>query len=319
MQYKKFYLLSVSVVLAVSIYPIMMGITTLSAYLASGFVDAASYPKYIIPYTPLCIALLAATCLMPVLTHRFKRYALPAASLLGAAIFFAYEIGLEQIQVVEGYESLPLDSWQYSLCVATPEVLQSIGQPIYAQSNPAYKVHFYLIALVILLSVIHVIYGYTRMIKEQNDTKKKPLAAQLVCALVFIGLCVLACFTAFYRNGTLDISALSASLMTAFFIVFGVTFGVYFGCLFYGKSRALSVLLPAVAAAVTTTAMYLGELVLMDGVLFRLGRGAFFAPLGLLPFAPADILVILASGVLTYLIMWLLNKGAKQTAPHAVS
>ena len=319
MLYKKFYLLSVSVVLAVSIYPIMMGITTLSANLTSGFVDAASYPKYIIPYTPLCIALLTAVCLMPLLYRLCRKYTLPAVSLLAAAIFFVCEIGLEQIRVAEGSQALPLDSWQYSLCVATPEVLQSIGQPIYAQSNPAYKIHFYLIALVILLSVTGVIYGYTRMIKENSYTKKKPLAAQLVCALVFIGLCVLACFTAFYRNGTLDISALSASLMTAFFIVFGVTFGVYFGCLFYGKSNALSVLLPAIIAAATTAAMYLGELVLMDGVLFRLGSGAFFAPLGLLPFASADILVILASGVLTHLIMWLLNKGAKQTAPHAVS
>jgi O-antigen/teichoic acid export membrane protein len=201
------------------------------------------------------------------------------------------------------------------LCVATPEVLKSIGQPIYAQGNPAYKVHFYLIALVILLSVVNVLYGYTRMLKENDRSPKKPLMTQLVCALVFIGLCIWACFTAFYRNGTLDISALSASLMAIFFVVFGVTLGVYFSCIFYGRRRFLSLVLPAVVASATTAAMYAGELVLMDGALFRLGSGAFFEPLGGLPLSPADISIILAAGALTLVIAALINRGTAQRAP----
>lgn len=306
---RKFFALSVATFAAAAAYPVYMGVVTIISAIKNGFVEAADYPKYIIPYTPLAIALLTAALLMPLLYKKLRRWALPVASLAAASLFFACEIGLEQVRILEGYEILPLDAWQYSLCIATPEVLRSIGEPIYAQNNPAYKVHFYLISLVILLSVSYVFYGYTRMFKDNDHFRKKPLAAQLVCALVFIGLCIYACFTAFYRNGTLDISSLSASLMAAFFIVFGVTFGTYFGCIFYGKRRLLSCWLPAVAAIATTGAMYAGELVLTDGVLFRLGRGAFFKPLGALPFAPADILVILASGALTYLIAWLLNRG----------
>jgi hypothetical protein len=203
---------------------------------------------------------------------------------------------------------LPLESWQYSLCMATPQVLKTIGEPIYAQNNPAYKIHFYLIALVILLAVINVVYGYSKMIKEKVYDKKLPLLVQLISVTIFIGLCILACFTAFYRNGTINISLISSVLMSIFFIVFGVTFGVYFGCLFYGKKKVLSVMIPAIISAVTTIVMYIGELVLMGGVLFKFGEGGIFEPLSMMPFAIIDFVVILLSGIVTYFVMATLYK-----------
>lgn len=306
--YKKFYLLSLLAVILVSAYPVYMGAVTMIHYIQNGYIDAANYQKYVIPYTPLCFALIACTALMPVFIRLFKKHSLLAASACGTLLFILAEVLFEQIQVLEGYQALPADAWQYSLCIATPQVLQSIGQPFYAQNNPAYKIHFYIIALVILLAVIHVIHGFLKMIREGGYEKKRPLIAQLVSVAVFTGLCILACFTAFYRNGTLQLPAISAVLMSVFFIVFGITAGVYAGCLFYGRKKLLALLLPAAIAVATTLAMYIGELVLTGGVLFCMGSGLLFEPKGGVPFAIADFLIMFASGAVTYFIMYLLNK-----------
>lgn len=302
MKYKSFYFLSLLVIVLASVYPIYMGIVTLGSYLYNGSINVANYKKYIIPYTPICIALIVSAALMPLIFKLFKRYTLPVVSLLGTVLFFAAEFGFEQIKVNEGFMKIPLESWQLSLCVATPEVLHSIGKPIFAENNPAFKVHFYIIAIVIILAVLNVIYGFSKMLREQDFSKKRPLIAQAISAILFISLCILACFTAFYRNGTINISPLSAVLMSVFFIVFGVTAGIYCGSIFYGKSKLFSKIVPAITASLTTLIMYIGELVLMGGVLFKFGKGFFFEPIGATPFSPVDVVIILVSGVVTYVV-----------------
>lgn len=311
MNYKKFYLFSLSVVALASVYPIHMGVVTLGRYLQNGFIDVADYPKYIIPYTPISIALIISTALMPLIFKLFKRYTLLVVSFIGTVLFLASELGFEQIKVIEGYVEMPLESWQLSLCMATPEVLRSIGEPIYAANNPAFKIHFYIIAIVIILAVLNVIYGFSKMFREQNFDKKRPLIAQAISASLFIGLCILACFTAFYRNGTINISTLSAILMSIFFIVFGITVGIYCGSIFYGKSKLFSKIIPAITASLTTLIMYIGELVLMGGTLFKYGNGFFFEPIAAIPFSLVDIIIILVSGVITYIIMHRLNNSHK--------
>ena len=311
MKYRNFYLLSLLAVVIASIYPIYMGAVTLIRYLQNGFVDVADYQKYIIPYTPISIALIVSTALMPLIFKLFRRYTLPVVSLLGSVLFFISEIGFEKIKVIEGYVKMPLESWQLSLCMATPEVLRSIGKPIYATYNPVFKIHFYIIAIVIILAVLNVNYGFSKMIREQNFSKKRPLIAQAVSALLFIGLCILACFTAFYRNGTIHISPLSAILMSVFFIVFGITVGIYCGSIFYGKSKLMSKIIPAITASLTTLIMYIGELLLMGGVLFKYGDGFLFEPIAAIAFSAADIVIILASGIITYFLMYLLNNPRK--------
>ncbi|HWQ41762.1 MAG TPA: hypothetical protein VN456_06955 [Desulfosporosinus sp.] len=303
MNYKNFYLLSLLTVVLASVYPLYMGVITLGSYWQNGSIDVADYQKYIIPYTPISIALIASVTLMPLTFKLFKHYTLPVVSVLGTVLFFASEFGFEQIKVIEGYVQMPLESWQLSLCMATPEVLRSIGEPIYAANNPAFKLHFYLIAIVIILAVLNVIYGFSKMIREQDFSKKRPLIAQAISAVLFIGLCLLACFTAFYRNGTLNISPLSALLMSGFFTVFGITVGIYCGSIFYGKNKLLAKILPALIASLTTLIMYIGELELMGGVLFNYGKGFFFEPLEAIPFSAADLVIILVSGVITYIVM----------------
>lgn len=308
-RYLRFYLLSVFIIFLSAAYPVYMGAVTLAAWFKQGHVASADYPKYIIPYSPISIALIIVVLLMPVIYHLFRKRTLLAASILGTAVFMLTELGFEKIPVIENYTSLklPLESWQYSLCVATPEVLRSIGEPVYAANNPAFKLHFYFIALIIVLAVINVVWGFTKMIRAQDFTKKRPLIAQLVCVSVFLGLCILACFTAFYRNGTLNIPPLSAVLMSIFFVVFGVTSGTYLGCILYGSKKLLSVVVPSLAASATTIMMYVGELILMDRKLFILGNGTLFIPLGGIPFAVTDFIIIVLSGVITYFLMKLLN------------
>lgn len=302
MNYKNFYFLSLLALVLASVYPLYMGVETLVSYLQNGSIDVADYHKYIIPYTPISIALIASVSLMPLIFKLFKRYTLLVISVLGTVFFFASEFGFEQIKVIEGYVEMPLESWQLSLCMATPEVLRSIGEPIYAANNPAFKLHFYLIAIVIILAVLNVIYGFSKMIREQDFSNKRPLIAQAVSAVLFIALCILACFTAFYRNGTLNISPLSALLMAGFFTVFGITVGIYCGSIFYGRNKLLAKILPALIASLTTLIMYIGELELMDGVLFKYGKGFFFEPM-VIPFSLADLVIILVSGVITYFVM----------------
>lgn len=294
-QYRMFFIVSFSILVIMSLYPIYMGVAAFIAYFQNGFINSEEYPKYIIPYTPMCIAVIVSALLLPVLYRLSKRFAVLFDSVIGISLFFAGELFFEQIKVAEDYQKLPLDSWQYSLCVATPEVLQSIGEPIYADNNPAYKIHFYLIAIVIILSIIGILYGFTRMYKEGSVKNRKALIAQTICTVLFISLCIFACFTAFYRNGTRYISPLSAFLTGMFFIVFGVTFGSCFSCWMYGKKPFLSFFLPVIVSAATTIIMYIGEFLLMDGVLFVFGRGIFFEPLGRMPFSLCDIAIVLVT------------------------
>lgn len=315
MKYKSFYLLSLLVIALASSYPLYMGALTLGRFLQKGYINTLEYPKYLIPYVPICTALLTAAALMPVIFRLFRRHALAASSTLGLLVFLIAETGLEKIRVIEGTMQMPLESWQLSLCMATPEVLRSIGKPIYAAGNPAFKVHFYIISALIILVVLSTIYGISKMLREQDFSRRRPLVIQGVSILVFIGLCILACLTAFYRNGTINISPLSSILMSIFFIVFGITAGTYCGSILYGKGRLLMVLIPAAAASLTTLLMYIGELTLMGGVLFRYGSGILFEPLAPVPFSIVDIAIILFSGFSTFKIMDYIFQTEQITSP----
>ncbi len=306
--YKRFYLLSLAGVLIASFYPIYMGVIVISDYIKNAWIDVANYPKYIIPYTPISISLIIMVVFLPVIFKLFKRYALLAASVLGIGLFFAGELFFENMVVMDGMTKVNIESWQLMSCIATPETWKTIGNPLIAQYSPAFKIHFYIISIVIILAVLNVLYGFASMIIKNRYDKKRPLIAQAISAVIFIGLCILACFTAFFRNGTINISPLSATLMSVFFIVFGVTFGVYTGSFFYGKRTILWVTVPSILAMIATVVMYFGELVLMGGVLFKYGKGFIFEPIGLIPFAAIDIAIICISGFITFFILGMMKK-----------
>jgi len=313
------YLISLGAILLLSSYPLWMGVKVLSAHLRAGYVDAADYPKYVIPYTPIALALIVCAALLPLAIKYIKKLALPITSALGTGLFLLAETAFERVMVfgqtiVDGAD---IGSWQFALCMVTPEVQRTIeyqrtiGQELSARYSPAFKVHFYLIAILIVLAVLGVIYGFARL----NYNKRKPLVLQTCAVAVFIGLCIFACFTAFYRTGDLLISPISSWLMSLFFIVFGVTAGAYAGSLLYVRKPVLSRLLPALIAMATAAAMYLGELMMMGGLLFRFGDGPFFAPIGVCPLAPIDFLVIALSGAITYALLYLIRHKELRPCP----
>jgi len=301
---KNVYLLSLSAVLLASVYPIYMGAVMLRAYLQDGGIDVADYPSYIIPYTPICIALIVCTALLPLAFRLCKKFTLPTLSALGVALFLGAEIAFEQIAVFASHSSrMNIETWQMLSCFMTPLVRESIWDSLNIRYNASFKIHFYAIAILIVIAVIGVIYGFYKMAHTQNYSRKKPLFAQLISVIIFIGLCILACFTAFYRTGSINLSPLSAVLMTLFFLIFGITAGVYTGTWLYEKQKTLSLIIPSVAAALTTIVMYVGEMVMMNGRLFLRGSGFLFEELGTLPFSIMDIMTILLSGVITYAVL----------------
>lgn len=301
---KKVYLYALGAVLLASAYPIYMGAVMFSAAIQTGGIDAANYPRYIIPYTPVCIALILCAALLPLASKLCKKFALPVLSALGVLSFLGAEAGFERIAVFTDMSTkMNVETWQLLSCMMTPLVSASVWDSLNIRYNPAFKIHFYAIALLIVLAVINVIHGFYRAAGARNVARKKPLAVQLVCVIVFIGLCILACFTAFFRTGELNISPLSAVLMTGFFLTFGVTAGVYTGTCLYGKQKLFSIILPSIAAMAAAVILYIGEMVMMNGRLFLLGSGFLFGPVGGLPLSLADMLTILASGVISYFIL----------------
>jgi hypothetical protein len=73
--------------------------------------------------------------------------------------------------------------------------------PYITKYSSVFKIHFYIISVIIDLVILGVVYGFYKMACDENYKKKKPLIMQLGSVTVFVGLCIFACFTAFYRTG----------------------------------------------------------------------------------------------------------------------
>lgn len=319
--YYRFYLFSVVGTLLASAYPLYMGAKVVVDMLRNGTVNAEDYPKYVIPYTPISLAILLGVTLMPLLIRCAGRFALPSASALSVGVFFLTELLLENAVVVTESGWSSLEGWQMFSCYIPPDLFVTrTWTPVnvlIGDYSPMFKLHFYLIALVLILAFLNVFYGFARMIREGDRRRLRPLLLQAVSAVVFLGLCIFACFTAFFRDGELTVSLVSAVLMMVFFAVLGVTVGLYFGSFFFGKKRGISVWLPSAVSSVVVLAMYIGEMFLLSGHLYRFGTGFFFRGLGPLVLAPADLAVILLSGGVCALLLMTASgkKDGEKTKP----
>lgn len=316
-----YYLLSAAGILAASAYPLYMGVRVVSDMITSGTVMKEDYPKYIIPYTPISLALIVGVWLMPLLLKYIKKGALLLASVVSTAIFLTVEILLEKKVVVTSTTEVWLDDWQMFMCAVPPDwspdalppspVRRSAAEILMGDYNPAFKLHFYAISILLILAALGCFYGFARVIQGKAEQKKKVLVMQTAATVIFLALCVLACFTAFFRDWDLMVSTVSAILMIVFFIFFGVTAGLYLASFLTEKSKRVFVWIPAAAASLMAALMYLGEMILLDGYLYRFGEGFFFRGLwkateGHYPgeiyetvgLAPIDFLVILAAGMI---------------------
>lgn len=307
--FRKDYLFSLLGVLLASCYPIYMGISVIVDMIRYGTVYAENYPKYIIPYTPIALALLVCVALIPVALKYFEKYALLFGTVISTVLFFVFEFILERAvtvtRTVTGIFST-LEDWQMFMCYVPPNSFEERTwtevDVLMGEYSPAFKLHFYIISIVLIISILNCFYGFAKMIHTGDKSRRKSLVIQSVASGAFLGMCIWACFTAFYRNGDIQVSALSAVLMSVFFVLFGVTVGIYIESFTLNKKPLLSVWLPSVSAAVVTLVMYIGEMILLSGHLYRFGDGFFFAGIPGIVLAPVDIVVILGSGVMTAII-----------------
>ena len=313
-KFKNYYLLSLLGVILASCYPIYMGITVIVDMIRYGTVYAENYPKYIIPYTPIALALLVGVALIPVALKYFKKYTLLFGTVISTVLFFAFEFILEKLVVVTrtvtetvGWVDVSkLEDWQMYMCYVPPNSFEERTwtevDVLMGEYSPAFKLHFYIISIVLILSILNCFYGFAKMIQTGDKSRCKSLTIQSIASGAFLGMCIWACFTAFYRNGDIKVSALSAILMSAFFVLFGVTVGIYVASFTLNKKPLLSVWLPSMSAAIVTLVMYIGEMILLSGHLYRFGDGFFFNGIPGIVLAPVDIVVIIASGVVAAII-----------------
>ncbi len=311
-KFKKYYLLSVLTTLFISCYPSYMGIKVIYHMTVNGTVMSENYPKYIIPYTPICIAVILGALLMPVIMKLFKKLAVWVASLLSTGVFFIAELLFENRVIVTDTVETTLESWQMYMCYVSPEMFETrTWTPIdvlIGEYSPAFKLHFYIISIVLILSILNCIYGFGMMIKSGDMSRFKHLVLQTIASVQFLSLCIFACFTAFFRTGELTVSPLSAVLMAIFFVVFGTTMGIYAGSFLLGHGGLISITLPSCIASLTTFIMYIGEMILLSGSLYRFGTGFFFEEIGHIAFAPVDIIIILLSGIVTAFVLKIASK-----------
>ena len=316
-RFNRYYLLACLGVLLASFYPLWMGVRVIADIIMDSTVMKENYPKYIIPYTPISIAILVFVGLMPVCMGKCKKHAFWVAVIGAAALFFGIELLFEQKVVVSGVETVTkLENWQMSMCYIPPEgwgetvttyKQHTAVEILMGEYNPAFKLHFYVISVALIAAVLNALYGFGAMIKSGDKSRVKALSLQSVCTVLFLGLCILACFTAFWRDGSIRVSPLSATLMVIFFILLGVTAGLFAGSFLLKKSRFTAIWIPGIIASAMTLLMYIGEMILLHGHLYIYGSGFLFESLPGIVLAPADLLVILASGGITAGICRILN------------
>ena len=311
-KYRKCWLLCLAAAVAASAYPLYMGIRVITRMVQNGAIPLEEYPKYVIPYTPIAVAVIIGVILIPLLQRKTQKLDLLYGSVISVAVFFIVERLMETKILVEAQGWVVLESWQMALCYVPPEQFETrtweAVDVLLGGYSPAFKIHFYLISVVIIVSLLNCFYGFAKMARTGDEHRKKALTVQTITAAAFLGMCIWACFTAFYRSGELTVSPVSAVLMAVFFALLGITMGVFTGSFTLGKRTILSAATPALVAVLVTVLMYIGEMILLNGNLYRFGQGFLFDGLGKLVLAPVDVLVIAASGGITLLIFRILNK-----------
>lgn len=316
--FKRFYLFACIGVLIAAFYPLWMGVRVVTDMILDGTVMKENYPKYIIPYTPISLALLLGVVTMPLFMKLNQRFALLGGSAAAITAFFVLELLFEQKVVVTSTETkVVLEDWQMYMCYVPPggwektvttHKTQTAVDILMGNYNPAFKLHFYIISIVLILTILNCLYGFGQMIRSGERKRKTSLILQSAASAVFLGLCILACFTAFWRDGSIQVSALSASLMAIFFILLGVTVGIYAGSFLLERRQLFSVWAPALLASVLTLVMYIGEMILLNGHLYSFGEGFLFNSIPGIVLAPVDLAIIVASGSITAVIFLLLAR-----------
>ncbi len=313
-RFTRYSLIALGATVAVCAYPIWMGIKLLIGMKKNGYVPMEEYPKYAIPYVPIAVALIFGVLIMPLAFRFAKKRPFLTGSLLSLFVFYATERTVESKVIVAA--DVPLESWQMSLCYVPPEGYKTRAweaiNVLYGGYSPMFKLHFYIIAMLLILAILNALYGFGKTVKTGDNSRRRALTVQSVAAALFLGMCIWACFTAFYRGGELVVSPLSAVLMAVFFVLMGFTAGIFAFSFLIGKQGKISLLIPALVASLVTLLMYIGEMILLSGNLYRFGSGFFFEGIPGISLAPADIFLIVLSGLVTWVAASFINRRAEE-------
>ena len=311
-KFTKYWLWVLLTTIGISAYPIYMGFRVIYDMVTAGAVTEYDFPKYIIPYTPIAIAVIVAVALMPMILKFVKKAPTLTASVFASGVFFGAELLFENKIIVTTTVKTTLESWQMAMCYVQPELYETrqwtAVDILMGEYSPTFKLHFYLISVVVILGILNSLYGFGKMLCTGDRSRCKALILQSVSVALFLGLCIVACFTAFFRDGELTVSPVSALLMGTFFVVLGVTVGCFAASFTLGKANGLSSWMPAGLAVAVTLAMYVGEMFLLSGNLYRLGTGFLFRPIPGIVLAPVDVGIIFLSGTVTFILCRILNR-----------
>ena len=326
---RRFYFLSLATLFVLSAYPLINGARMMYISMTNGALEPEQYAKYVIPYAAICVSILFFATLQPVLI-KLKSFAFPVGMTLAFVLFFIVEIYFETMQIYTtgmklidmrllapgftGTQTTTVDIWQAALCVVSPVMMErsvtyaSQDAFFYAINNPAYKIHYYLISLILITMVCGLIYSIAKMLGNNDASKKKPIFLRSMSTAALIALCIFANTTAFFRQAA-PVQTPPASALTAlFFIVLGAATGIYAGSYMSGKGKRYGVGIPVLLSLCTAVLMYIGEAAMMSGNLYRFGTGGFFSGIPGIVLAPVDILIVILSGGLTWLILVMARK-----------
>lgn len=301
--YLRFYLLTLGILLALSAYPLIMGLRLVFLQWQNGSIRPGDYARYVIPYTAICLSILITAALHPFLS-RLKKASVLTSTALAIGLFVLIELLMESI-VINNPSIKSAVSWQLFSCVYTPKAVMAFNG-VYDDS---YKIHYFLVSFIMIALIVNVVCGYGKKVSG-CPVNKVSLNLQTAVAVLYVGLCVFANLTGFFRRPA-DVQPPISGLLTGlYFIVMGASAGVYLGSMLIEKGRLLAVWLPAALAVAVCGLMYMGEYLMLHDF-YRFGSGFFFDGLPGIALAPVDILVVLLSGVVSALAM---DAAKKRTA-----
>ena len=313
-----YYLESLVALAVLSAYPLVNGARMAYLSLQNGALEPDEYVQYIVPYAAICVAILLFSASYPLLL-KLERLALPVGIAMAYGAFFAVERFFESIKIHVAVVSLTSITpeintvnavdWQSLLCAVTPEIqgqsnyFVSAAQDIYMSpvSSEGYMAHYYLISIVLIAMACFLIHGVAKWLRNDDESLVKPLTLRGICTAALISICVFANTTSFFRQSAPIQTPIASMLTGMFFVVLGAAAGVYAASYLLGKGKPLGMATPVLLAMCVTVLMYAGEAAIMNGKLYRFGEGWFFVGLPVVMLAPVDVVIVLLSGVLTWL------------------
>jgi hypothetical protein len=291
--HRKLYTSVLGIIIALSAYPLIMGMRIVFIQLLQGNIRAEEYARYVIPYTAVCGSIVLTVALFPLIA-RLKRFSTIAATILGVCLFIGFELYIEKI-TINTPEAQSALAWQLYSSLGTTAGMKAFER-LYDHS---FRIHYFLVSFTIILLVVGIVYGYGRMIATGDRRKRTIYRFQTILTVLFLTLCIPANFTCLFREPTGLLSPIYPYLTGSFVIVLAVTLGLYLAGFFVGRNRLLSVGLPATAAILACTFMYYGEYKLLDGVLYRFGYSNLYQRLPYAVVTPIDLMTIILSGIIT--------------------